>query len=329
MWPAKFGQFLKFLGGQPSLNDPNLVLPAKPASGSLWATEKAMCKALTAPMARGSPSRRIVSERLSRHDAADRVREDDVLGRKVAWVTGAGSGIGRAGALELAKAGAQVVLSGRRAAQLDEVVAEVEAAGGKAEAVALDVADKSAVAGAAAQILARRGAVDILVNSAGINLPNRFWKNLTPESFSQIVAVNLNGALYCTHAVLPAMRARRDGLVINISSWAGRFETYATGPAYNASKHAMAALTLSLNDEECVNGIRACVIYPGEVATPILKHRPKPPSPDEIARMLQPEDLGRTIRFVAEMPAHVCINEILISPTWNRLFVGGADIARG
>ena len=252
-----------------------------------------------------------------------------VLQGKVAWITGAGSGIGRAGALELAKSGARVVLSGRRAGQLEEAAAEIEAAGGKADSVPLDIADREAVAAAAAQILARHGTVDILVNSAGINLPNRFWKNLTPESFSEIVATNLNGALYCTHAVLPGMRAAKDGLVINISSWAGRFETYLTGPAYNASKHALAALTASLNDEECVNGIRGCVIYPGEVATPILKNRPKPPSLDEIARMLKPEDLGRTIRFVAEMPAHVCINEILISPTWNRIFIGGADIRRG
>lgn len=251
-----------------------------------------------------------------------------MLRDKVAWVTGAGSGIGRSGAVELAKGGAIVVLSGRRRDQLDEAAAEIEAAGGRAEAVALDVADKAAVARAAEQILAHHGRVDILVNSAGINLPHRFWRNLTPESFEQIVGVNLNGALYCTHAVLPSMRAKRDGLIINISSWAGRFETYLTGPAYNASKHAMAAMTASLNDEECVNGIRACVIYPGEVATPILKHRPKPPAPEEIARMLQPEDLGRTIRFVAEMPPRVCVNEILISPTWNRFFVGGQDIAR-
>ncbi len=251
-----------------------------------------------------------------------------MLHGKVAWITGAGSGIGRAGAGELAQAGASVVLSGRRPSQLEEVAAEIIAAGGKAEAAPLDVADKDAVARAAAGILGRHGHVDILVNSAGINLPTRFWKTLTPESFAQIVGVNLNGALYCIHAVLPAMRARKDGLVINVSSWAGRFETYLTGPAYNASKHAMAALTHSLNDEECVNGVRACVIYPGEVATPILRNRPKPPSPEETARMLQPEDLGRTIRFVAEMPPRVCLNEILISPTWNRFYVGGADIAR-
>jgi NADP-dependent 3-hydroxy acid dehydrogenase YdfG len=251
-----------------------------------------------------------------------------MLRGKVAWITGAGSGIGRSGAVELAKAGASVVLSGRRAGQLEEAVSEIAAAGGNAEAAPLDVADKDAVARVASGILERHGRVDILVNSAGINLPTRFWKTLTPESFAEIVGINLNGALYCIHAVLPSMRARKDGLVINVSSWAGRFETFMTGPAYNASKHAMAALTMSLNDEECVNGIRACVIYPGEVATPILKNRPKPPSPEEIARMLQPEDLGRTIRFVAEMPARACVNEILIAPTWNRFFVGGADIAR-
>jgi NADP-dependent 3-hydroxy acid dehydrogenase YdfG len=255
--------------------------------------------------------------------------EASVLHGKVAWITGAGSGIGRSGALELSAGGAKVILSGRRGEQLKEVAAEIAAAGGKADTAPLDVADKAAVAKVAAGILDRHGHVDILVNSAGINLHTRFWKNLTPDSFEQIVAVNLNGALYCMHAVLPAMRARKDGLVINVSSWAGRFETYLVGPAYNASKHAMVAMTMSLNDEECVNGIRGCVICPGEVATPILKHRPKPPTPEEIARMLQPEDLGRTIRFVAEMPAHACVNEILISPTWNRFFVGGKDIARG
>ena len=181
---------------------------------------------------------------------------------------------------------------------------------------------------AGADILARYGHVDILVNSAGLNLSTRLWKHVTPDTFDHIVGVNLNGALYCIHAVLPAMRAQKDGLVINVSSWAGRFEEYLTGPAYNASKTALAALTLSLNDEECVNGIRACCIYPGEVATPILRHRPVPPTKEEVERMLQAEDLGKTIRFVAEMPARVCVNEILITPTWNRFFIGGEDMAR-
>jgi NADP-dependent 3-hydroxy acid dehydrogenase YdfG len=255
-------------------------------------------------------------------------RRMGTLEGKVAWLTGAGSGIGRAGAQELAAAGATVVISGRTLAGVDETVALITAAGGKAEAAPLDVADKQAVAHTGAAILARHGRVDILVNSAGLNLSTRLWKDLTPESFDYISGINLNGALYCIHAVLPAMRRQRDGLVINVSSWAGRFEEYLTGPAYNASKTALAALTLSLNDEECINGIRGCCIYPGEVATPILRHRPVAPSKEEVERMLQAEDLGKTIRFVAEMPARVCVNEILITPTWNRFFIGGPDMAR-
>lgn len=251
-----------------------------------------------------------------------------MLQGKVAWLTGAGSGIGRAGAQELAGAGVTVVVSGRSREGLDETVALIAKAGGKAEAVLLDVSDKAAVAAAGAEILKRHGKVDILVNSAGLNLSTRLWKQLTPDTFDHIVGINLNGALYCIHAVLGAMRAQKDGLVINISSWAGRFEEYLTGPAYNASKTALAALTLSLNDEECVNGIRACCIYPGEVATPILRHRPVAPQREEVERMLQAEDLGKTIRFVAEMPPRVCVNEILITPTWNRFFVGGPDMAR-
>lgn len=251
-----------------------------------------------------------------------------MLQGKIAWITGAGSGIGRAVARALAAAGVRVVLSGRRTEQLAAVAGEIAAEGGAAEAAVLDVADKQAVARTAAAMLERHGRVDILVNSAGLNLPVRFWRELTPDSFDHIVGVNLNGALYCIHAVLPSMRAQHDGLVINISSWAGRFEADFTGPAYDVSKHGVVELTMSLNREECVNGIRACVICPGEVATEILKKRPVPPSQEEMDRMLQAEDLGRTIRFVAEMPPRVCLNEIVISPTWNRFFVNGADKAR-
>jgi NADP-dependent 3-hydroxy acid dehydrogenase YdfG len=247
---------------------------------------------------------------------------------KVAWLTGAGSGIGRAGAQELAASGASVIISGRTPEGVAESVALITQAGGKAEAAVLDVSDKETVARVGADIIARYGRVDILVNSAGLNLSTRLWKDLTPDSFDYISGINLNGALYCIYAVLPSMRARKDGLVINVSSWAGMHEEYLTGPAYNASKTALAALTRSLNDEECVNGVRACCLFPGEVATPILRHRPVAPSQQEVDRMLQAEDLGKTIRFVAEMPPRVCINEILITPTWNRFFIGGPDMAR-
>jgi len=117
------------------------------------------------------------------------------------------------------------------------------------------------------------------------------------------------------------MRAQKSGVVINIASWAGVYTSAVTGPAYNASKHAVVSLTETLNMEECMNGIRACAICPAEVATPIMDRRPVPPSTEERARMLQPDDLGNAIRWVAEQPPHVCVNEIIISPTWNRLFV--------
>jgi len=251
-----------------------------------------------------------------------------MLKGKIAWVTGGGTGIGRAGAEELAAAGAFVVISGRRPAELEEVKAAIAAEGGEAETAPLDVTDKAQVAKVGAGIVSRHGRIDILVNSAGMNVPNRYWKNQTPDSFESVVSVNLQGTLNTIMAVLPKMREQKDGLVINISSWAGRFDPLFTGAAYNASKHAVVALTLHLNQEECVNGIRACVICPGEVATPILMKRPVPPSAEEMARMLQGEDLGRTIRFVAEMPPRVCLNEIVISPTWNRIWLGGEDLPK-
>jgi len=124
------------------------------------------------------------------------------------------------------------------------------------------------------------------------------------------------------------MQARREGTVINVASFAGWHFSYLTGPAYTASKAGMMALTHSFNIEECVNGLRATALCPGEVATPILKKRPVEPSPEEKARMLQEEDLGRTIRFIAEMPPHVCINELVIAPVWNRIYMGGDDLKR-
>jgi NADP-dependent 3-hydroxy acid dehydrogenase YdfG len=242
-------------------------------------------------------------------------------GKRVAWVTGGGSGIGEAGAEALAADGWTVVVSGRRKDALDGVVAKIAKAGGKAEAVALDVSQKADVNKAAEQILAKHGRIDLLVNSAGINVPKRSWADMELEGWDKLVEINLNGVLYCMRAVLPAMRKQKDGCIINVASWAGRHVSKMPGPAYTTTKHAVLALTHSFNMDECVNGLRACCLSPGEVATPILKLRPVVPSEAEQARMLQPEDCGRTIAFVASMPPRVCMNEILISPTWNRGFI--------
>jgi NADP-dependent 3-hydroxy acid dehydrogenase YdfG len=241
-------------------------------------------------------------------------------GKRVAWVTGGGSGIGEAGAEALAADGWTVVISGRRQDALDSVVAKITAKGGHAEAIVLDVSKAEDVNEAAKKILAGHGGVDLLVNSAGVNVPKRNWADMEIDGWDRVVDINLNGVLYCMRAVLPAMRAQKDGIIINVASWAGRHVSKMAGPAYTTTKHAVLALTHSFNMDEWVNGLRACCLSPGEVATPILKSRPVVPSEEEEARMLQVEDLGRTIAFVASMPPRVCMNEILISPTWNRSF---------
>lgn len=240
---------------------------------------------------------------------------------KVAWVTGGGSGIGLAGALELSRAGAHVILSGRSAETLKAGMKQVKGA----ESVALDVTNQKEVAMAAEALVKRHGRIDILLNSAGINLPKRNYRNVSIEGWDQIVATNLSGMFYCCHAVLPAMRKRKEGLIINISSWAGRHASPLFGPGYYATKTAVLALTEQINIEECTHGIRASAILPGEVATPILEKRPVPPSPQERARMLQPDDLGQAVLFVATLPPRVCINELMITPTWNRFIVGGLE----
>ena len=243
------------------------------------------------------------------------------LADTVAWVTGAGTGIGQAGALALAAAGSRVVLSGRRRAELERTAGQIGEQGGTAVVEPLDVTDTEAVDAVARRIEDRWGRCDILVNSAGMNVRDRHWSNVDRADFERVMAVNVNGAFFCVQAVLPMMRARQDGLVINVSSWAGRYHSAITGPAYGASKFAMTAMSANLNIEECVHGIRSCALCPGEVATPILDHRPIPVSAEDRARMAQSEDLGELILFIARTPAHVCLNEIVVSPTWNRGYV--------
>jgi len=243
---------------------------------------------------------------------------------QVAWVTGGGSGIGLAGATELVKAGAHVLISGRTAATNASALANLQALG-SAEAVLLDVADKQAVKAVAQQLVATHGRIDILINSAGTNATQRNFDVLTTEAWDEVVAINLSGLFYCVHAVLPTMRHQQGGLIINVSSWAGLYASKLTGPAYNATKRAVLALTESINMEECSNGIRASSLLPGEVATPILNKRPVPPSQAQRERMVQAEDMGQAILFLAQMPPRTCINELVISPTYNRFYMGGLE----
>jgi NAD(P)-dependent dehydrogenase (short-subunit alcohol dehydrogenase family) len=126
-------------------------------------------------------------------------------------------------------------------------------------------------------------------------------------------------------AALPLMRRQRDGLIVNISSWSGRHHGYVAGVPYSASKYAVVSLNESLNIAEGRYGIRACVICPGEIATPILERRPVKLSDAQKSRMLQPDDLAQTILFLARLPARACVNEILLSPTQNRAYQNSPD----
>ena len=245
---------------------------------------------------------------------------------KTAWVTGAGSGIGEAAAIALAGEGATIILTGRTESKLTRVAGLIKERTGTAHIQPADVTDAMAVQAVAAFITSHTGRLDILVNNAGINIRDRTWAALTSDGVDTVVRGNLSSAFYCVIAALPFMRAQRDGVLIHTASWAGKYVSPLGGAAYSAAKHAVVAMSQSINMEECANGIRSTVFCPGEVATPILDGRPNPPSAEVRARMLQSADCGDVIRYIACLPPHVCMNEVLLSPTANRSYVAQHQI---
>jgi NADP-dependent 3-hydroxy acid dehydrogenase YdfG len=243
------------------------------------------------------------------------------LAGKIAWITGAGTGIGEAAALALAEEGATTVLTGRRREPLEGVAARIHQQGGTAHVQPADLVVSKQVQKIGEFISNSLGRLDILVNNAGINIVDRHWDKLTPEGIDQLVHGNLSQALYCVTVALPMMRAQKDGVLIHTASIAGRFIGGFPGPIYGAAKHGIVAMSHSINMEECVNGIRSTVFLPGEVATPILDKRPNPVSAEERARMVQSEDCGDLIRYVACLPRHLVMSEVMLAPTWNRTYV--------
>jgi NADP-dependent 3-hydroxy acid dehydrogenase YdfG len=234
-----------------------------------------------------------------------------MLTNKVVLVTGGGSGIGAAAAKVLADEGAKVAITGRDQKKLDQVADQF----GSVLALAADVADQKQVASLVAKVTEKLGPIDILVNNAGTNLKERTFRELTPEAWDRLIRTNLDGAFYCIHAVFPSMLKRKDGVIINIVSIAGKRAGPLGGTAYAASKFGQAALGICLAAEEKDSGIRVCNIYPGEVDTPILVHRPQPISEDHRAKILRPEDVAEAVRFVALLPPHVSVPELVIKPT--------------
>ena len=231
-----------------------------------------------------------------------------------AVVTGGGSGIGKGVAVALAQAGAKVTICGRREAVLDEVVAEYPSL--SLDKKVLDISDRVAVDAFFEKLHAEVGAPDILVNSAGINIPNRSMGEMNPEQWDQIISVNATGAYNCFRAALPAMRAKGNGLIVNISSVAGKRAQPMAGVAYAASKFAATALGTSVGLEEAKHGIRVSNIYPGEVDTPLLEQRTERVPEEKRARMVKPEDVGQVVRLMAELPQTTHIPEIVIKPLY-------------
>lgn len=233
---------------------------------------------------------------------------------KHALVTGAGSGAGRAIATALAGAGLRVALVGRERGKLEETRAGLGAAGASALVESVDVSDREAVGAMVGRVEQAFGSIDLLVCNAGINVTNRKLEVLDPADWDRMIATNLTGAFNLIHYVLPGMRARQHGLIVQICSISGKRASVLGGTGYSASKFGQAALGITLGREERGNGIRSTVIYPGEINTPILDRRPVPVPPERKAAILQPEDIAATVRFLAELPPRVSIPELIITP---------------
>jgi NAD(P)-dependent dehydrogenase (short-subunit alcohol dehydrogenase family) len=237
------------------------------------------------------------------------------LAGKTAVITGGATGIGAAIALAFAQEGCRVAIAGRNEDKLRQAA---DAWPGEPPLVVhrVDVADRASVSELFIWAHQALGKIDILVNSAGVNTPKRSMAEMSPEAWDMVMQVNATGPYNCMYAVLPEMRKRRDGLIINIDSIAGVRASVLGGVAYSASKFALTALSTAVALEEGKNGIRVTSICPGEVDTPLLRARPTPVSADHLARILQPSDVAEAARMVACLPPRAHVHELIIKPTW-------------
>lgn len=232
---------------------------------------------------------------------------------KTALVTGGGTGIGLGVAVALADEGCRVAIVGRRAEKLQQA-AESYRGHSPLLTRAADVGDSTSVAGLFEWVDTQLGPLDILVNSAGINVVKRKTSEVSIEDWDRMMRINASGAFYCIRAALPNMRKRHDGLIVNISSIAGIRSSLLGGLGYTASKFAMTGLGITVGREENLNGIRVTNVYPGEVETPILDQRPEPVSAAHRAKILQPSDVALAVVMIALLPPRAHIPELVIKP---------------
>ena len=246
---------------------------------------------------------------------------------KICVITGGGSGIGRAAAIQRASEGAFAAVVGRTASKVEAVRDEIAANGGAARAYGVDVGDKDGVDRMVAEILDERGGIDVLVNNAGHSSPRRMLLTTTPEDLRSVYESNLVGSVFCSQAVVPAMKRAGEGTIINVSSMAGVSASPLAGMSYSAAKAAVINFTAFLNAELRNTGIRASVVIPGEVDTPILDGRPVVPDAEARRTMVTAEDTAEAITLIARLPQRAAIPELIIRPTWLRDTSGEANIA--
>lgn len=233
-------------------------------------------------------------------------------GKKI-LITGGGSGIGLASARLCLAEGAHVAIAGRKEARLRDAAASLNA-GDRLRTHAADLGDPAQARNLVDTVTAEFGRIDVLVNNAGMNIKARLFRDLTPETWKQLLAGNLDGAFHCMLSVVPQMRERKGGLIINVNSLSGKRASPLGGTGYIAAKFGLRGLALAVAAEEKAHNIRVSSIYPGEVNTPILEDRPEPVSDERKQAMLQPDDVAQAVVFIASLPAHVAIPELVIMP---------------
>ncbi|MBM4414190.1 MAG: SDR family oxidoreductase [Chloroflexi bacterium] len=233
--------------------------------------------------------------------------------QRIVVISGAGSGIGAATAVRFAQQGDTVILLGRRPDALNAVAQQCD---GRAVAIPCDVSNTADVAQAIAQVQAQFGRIDVLVSAAGTNLPDRAVSQLTPASWQMMIDINMTGAFYLISHAIPLLRVAK-GVIIAIGSTSVPRPSSLGGASYNAAKSGLTAFVRTLAQEEAAHGVRATMIQPGEVDTPLIDKRPAPVSAERRAAMLQADDVAQVITFVADLPARATIPELILTPSAN------------
>lgn len=214
----------------------------------------------------------------------------------------------------MASEGWTVAVVGRTVKGLEETRQLAAANAANVHVFPCDIGDAAAAEKTVAAAIAKLGGVTALVNCAGTNIPKRSLEVLNAADYQSVIATNLNGTVYFVLGVLPTMRRAGSGTIVNIVSDAGMFANAKAGPAYVASKFGVSGLTQSINAEERQHGIRACAIYPGDIATPLLDKRPVPPPMEARAKMIQPEDMADCVMLCVDLPERAVVEQMLVRP---------------